>query len=103
MNETIVIIAVSVALLAVAMGCSAMSLRFAQRASVAVVAGGLSVPLLFILGLLYWLLTMGVDDAPPGMVILGCLTGAALTAPATFFVSLITVWLLRRRAERNGR
>jgi len=103
MNETIIIIAVSVALLAVAMGCSAIVLRFALRASAAVLAGGLIVPLLFILGLLYWLLTMEVDDALPGMVILGCLTVAAVTAPITFFASLVTVWLLRRRAERNGR
>jgi len=102
MNDIVIMVAVAVPVLAIAVGCSAIVLRFAHSDAVAVLAGGLIVPLLFVLGLLYWLLTMEVDDAPPGMVILGSLTAAAVTTPITFFVSLATVWLIRRRAGQNG-
>jgi hypothetical protein len=68
----------------------------------AILAGGLAVPWLFLLGLVYWLITMEVDDPPPGMVILGSLVAISITAPLTLLVSFITVWLLAR-ATPNGR
>ena len=57
---------------------------------------------MLLLGLIYWLLTMDVDDAPPGMVILGSLMVAAITVPITFLVSFVTVWLLARRTRLGG-
>lgn len=57
----------------------------------AILAGVFTVPALFLFGLLYFLSTMEVDDAPPGMVIGGTIVAAAIAMPATLLVSFFTV------------
>jgi vacuolar-type H+-ATPase subunit I/STV1 len=80
-------------------GCAAAVQRMMHKDRLAILSGGLAFPSVLLLGLIYWLLTMEVDDAPPGMVILGSLMAAAIAAPITFLVSFATVLLLARRTR----
>jgi hypothetical protein len=104
MSSGIVILSISItSVVLVTAGCAAAARRVMKKDWSAILAGGSAVPSMFLLGLIYWLITMEVDDAPPGMVILGSLSAAAMTAPLTFLVSFFTVWLLARRMRLNGR
>jgi hypothetical protein len=62
--------------------------------------GTLVIPSLIVGALVYWLITMEVDDAPPGMLIMGNLTLLAVVTPITFLASHFTVQFLARRASR---
>ena len=74
-----------------------------KKDGVAIVIGGLALPLLVLCGLVYWLLTMAVDDPPPGLVIMGNLITAGVTAPIGFLASYIAVRTLTSRERMNDR
>ena len=92
---------ISVAL--VTAGCAAIVRRVTNKNPVAILVGGLTVPSILLLGLIHWLITMEVDDAPPAMVILGSLVAVGITAPLTLLVSFITVRLLTHPAPSGGK
>lgn len=77
--------------------------RLTKRDVTAIVVGGLMLPALVLAGLLYWLATMEVDDADPGMVILGNLLLVAVITPVGMLASYLTVRFLARRKQRHGR
>ena len=82
-------------------GIAAAVRHLSKRDGSAIAAGGLALPSLFLLLLAYWLVTMQVDDPPPGPVMFGTLLVAGVTAPVTFLASYLTVIGLRRRQRRT--
>lgn len=95
-------IAASVAILIA--GISAAAARsLTKNNRLAVFIGGMTLPSLMVLGLAYWLMTMEVDDAPPGMVILGNLAALLVIIPVSFSASFFTVRALARTARSDVR
>jgi hypothetical protein len=81
---------------AIASAGAALARYLTKRDGLAVFIGGMTLPSVIVLGLGYWLVTMQVDDAPPGMVILGNLVALAIVTPMSFLASRYTVRFLAR-------
>jgi len=64
--------------------------------------GTLTMPVLICAAFVYWVMTMEVDDAPPGNVLVGTLTAVAVVTPIALLASHLTIRFLSRRAPRNG-
>ncbi len=69
--------------------------------AVSLMIGTLAIPTLILASLAYWMLTMGADDVPPGMVIIGNLIAVAIIMPLALLASNLTNRFLDRRALRN--
>lgn len=65
--------------------------------------GTLALPALICASFLYWVMTMEVDDAPPGMVLIGNLIVIAVIVPIALLACNLTIRFLSRRALRKGR
>jgi maltodextrin utilization protein YvdJ len=73
-----------------------------KSSALSLMIGTLAIPALICASLIYWLMTMEVDDAPPGMVIIGNLTAIAVITPLALLASRLTTRFFDRRALRNG-
>lgn len=69
--------------------------------AVSLMIGTLAIPTLILASLAFWMLTMGVHDTPPGMVIIGNLIAVAIIMPLALLASNLTNRFLDRRALRN--
>jgi len=69
--------------------------------AVSLMIGTLAIPALILASFVYGMLTMGDDDAPPGMVIIGNLIAVAIIMPLALLASNLTNRCLDRRALRN--
>jgi hypothetical protein len=81
---------------------AALCRHLTKRTGLSVTIGTLTQPSLICALLVYWLMTMEVDDAPPGVVVMGSLTLIAVITPVSFFASRLTTRFLDRRALQNG-
>ena len=70
--------------------------RRLKRRVPAILVAGLALPLTIIFAALYAVSTDEPDGPPPGMVLLGALSVAALTTPVTLILSGIAVRFARR-------
>lgn len=102
MIALLVIIGVVAAVSLISGTVAAVSRIATQRNSVSIAIGTLTMPALICLSFGYWALTMEVDDAPPGNVLMGSLTAVAVVTPFALFVSRFTVMFLSRRALQKG-
>ena len=84
--------AIAAILIAAAVGAAVRYLT--KRDGLAIFIGGMTLPTLVIVGLVYWLNTMEVDDAPPGMVILGNMLLLVVITPLSFLGSFATIRIL---------
>jgi hypothetical protein len=73
-----------------------------QSRVLSLTSGTLAIPALICASLVHWLLTMGADDAPPGMVMIGSLTAVATITPLSLLASHLTNGFLDRCAVRKG-
>lgn len=83
-------------------GVTLLARFITKRARLSIVLGGLALPAFTLLGLLYWLLTLEVDDPPPGIVIVGNLLIIGVISFITLLTSYLTVRLLSRSETENG-
>ena len=82
---------------------TAVSRAATKSDSLSMAIGTLTIPALLCVSLGHWVLTMEVDDAPPGAVLMGSLMALAVVTPIALLASRFTVKFLSRRALRNVR
>jgi xanthine/uracil/vitamin C permease (AzgA family) len=82
---------------------AAVSRVVSKSNALSVALGTLTIPALLCASFGYWVLTMEVDDAAPGAVLMGNLTALAIVTPIALLASRCTIKFLSRRALRNVR
>ena len=79
-------------------------MRFTKSKAAAIAIGSLVVPVGGIFtGFMDVSFNLAVDDPAPGMLLLGYFISAAVVLPITLLVSVVTVRILTRRADRTRR
>ena len=98
-----IMIGSALALMVITVGCAAGVRLLTKRIGLSIIAGGLVVPASFLLGIVFFVRDLRVDDPPPGMVIGGLILAAAITTPLTMLVSFLTVrWIAVRGNRKFG-
>lgn len=87
----------------IASGIAGATRRLTGNDALALAVGTFSMPALILASLAYWLVTMEVEDAPPGNVVLGNLFVVCLITLVALLASHLTLKFLARRSLRNGR
>lgn len=96
------LVLVGIGTLLIAGGIAALTRHLTGKDALALAFGTLTMPAIILALLAYWLVTMEVDDAPPGMVILGNLAVIGVITPVALLASHLTVKFLARRTLRNS-
>ena len=97
------LVAMAAGVCTIACAATAISLRLRLKPAGAATIGTLALPGLIMASLILWAMIMEVDDAPPGMVLLGNLVFLTVSTPLSFVVSLQTLrWHARRKLRHNG-
>ncbi|MBU6166569.1 MAG: hypothetical protein KGQ52_10625 [Alphaproteobacteria bacterium] len=81
---------------------AALARHLTGKDALALAFGTLTMPAIILALLAYWLATLEVDDAPPGMVILGNLAVIGVITPVALLASHLTIKFLGRRTLRNS-
>ena len=92
-------IALAICLLVTPLATAAIY-RFSKSLKSAMLLGGISVPTLLFMSLVYDLSTLEVDSPPPGMIIIGGLIGLAIVTSITMIVSFLTSRALHKKNVR---
>lgn len=85
----------------VASAITAVCRLLTKSDALSVTLGTLTMPALIFAALVYWVITMEADDAPPGMVLIGNMTVIAVVTPIALLASRLTTRLLSRRASKR--
>ncbi|MFA6117420.1 MAG: hypothetical protein WC729_25710 [Sphingomonas sp.] len=99
---SLVLVGIIVGVSLIASAIAALCRLLTESNALSLTMGTLTMPALICALFVYWVMTMEVDDAPPGNVLIGNLTALAVVTPIALLASHLTIRLLSRRALRNG-
>jgi hypothetical protein len=104
-NEMLILSLVLIGLIAgvalIAAAVAAICRLLTKSNALSLAAGTLTIPILVCASLVYWTMTMEVDDPAPGNVLIGALMVLAAVTPVALLASRFTIKFMSSRALRN--